>query len=366
MGPSKFHQRQGDFILDGSMTEDEVAYAINEYGVKGWLYLNAENPSLKSQVESAGVAWACIPVEPPHFTSELAGSLISTLDTLPRPTMIQCGASKRSSAVYALYATRDSGSASSFARALGLACSTDPSLMCWLGNQEVIFRQMFDAEHGSSTYTYLLADPITKEAVLIDPVMELVDRDLAIINDLNLNLVLGINTHCHADHITGTGELKKKVPNMKSGIAEASGAKADIMYNHGDIIKVGSIELEVRATPGHTNGCVSYYTKANGGMVFTGDALLIRGCGRTDFQQGNSEMLYKSVHEQIFTLPESTKVPGRWYLQGLCMKAKSQRHGHRIGACPPNGGQRGQRTEQNRMEQNRAEQNGLQETGNKH
>jgi len=174
--------------------------------------------------------------------------------------------------------------------------------------QPVIFRQLFDAQFGSSTYTYLLADPETKDAVLIDPVVELVDRDLQFVKELGLNLVYGINTHCHADHITGTGELKKKVPGMKSGIAEASGAKADIFYKPGDTIKVGSIEIEVRATPGHTSGCISFYTKANGGMVFTGDAVLIRGCGRTDFQEGDSTTLYKSVHEQIFTLPDSTKL----------------------------------------------------------
>jgi len=173
---------------------------------------------------------------------------------------------------------------------------------------DLVFRQFFDAQHGSSTYTYLLADPVTKEALLIDPVIELVDRDLDIIREMGLSLVLGINTHCHADHITGTGELKKRVPGMKSGISEAAGAKADVLYKPGDRVEVGSIKLEVRATPGHTNGCVSYYTEANGGMVFTGDAVMIRGCGRTDFQQGSAATLYKSVHEQIFTLPDSTKV----------------------------------------------------------
>mmetsp|Transcript_25139 Transcript_25139/g.44828 ORF Transcript_25139/g.44828 Transcript_25139/m.44828 type:complete len:147 (-) Transcript_25139:311-751(-) len=116
---------------------------------------------------------------------------------------------------------------------------------------------------------------------------------------------------------------QKRQTSVRSGISKASGAKADILYEPGDVITVGSLELKVLPTPGHTSGCVSYYTAAAGGMVFTGDALLVRGCGRTDFQQGaphtlpamprvfhpfagSSETLYKSVHEQLFTLPDDT------------------------------------------------------------
>eukprot|EP00193_Tetraselmis_chui_P014649 CAMPEP_0177776814 /NCGR_PEP_ID=MMETSP0491_2-20121128/14927_1 /TAXON_ID=63592 /ORGANISM="Tetraselmis chuii, Strain PLY429" /LENGTH=242 /DNA_ID=CAMNT_0019295657 /DNA_START=339 /DNA_END=1067 /DNA_ORIENTATION=+ len=172
----------------------------------------------------------------------------------------------------------------------------------------VVFRQLFDAQFGSSTYTYILADAETKEAVLIDPVLELVDRDLTLIDQLGLKLLYAINTHCHADHITGTGAIKKRLTSVKSGIAKAAGAKADIFYEPNDVITVGSLELKVLATPGHTSGCVSYYTPAAGGMVFTGDALLIRGCGRTDFQQGSAETLYQSVHDQLFTLPDNTRV----------------------------------------------------------
>mmetsp|Transcript_25136 Transcript_25136/g.44824 ORF Transcript_25136/g.44824 Transcript_25136/m.44824 type:complete len:167 (-) Transcript_25136:243-743(-) len=101
---------------------------------------------------------------------------------------------------------------------------------------------------------------------------------------------------------------QKRQTSVRSGISKASGAKADILYEPGDVITVGSLELKVLPTPGHTSGCVSYYTAAAGGMVFTGDALLVRGCGRTDFQQGSSETLYKSVHEQLFTLPDDTTV----------------------------------------------------------
>ena len=175
-------------------------------------------------------------------------------------------------------------------------------------SKAMLFRQLFESE--SSTYTYLLADEETKEAVIIDPVDLTVARDLQLVNDLGLNLVLAINTHCHADHITGTGEIKKRLvdTNVKSGISKSAGAKADILFEPNEVIKFGSHTIKVLATPGHTAGCVSYYTESNGGLVFTGDALLIRGCGRTDFQGGSSETLFDSVHSQIFTLPPETAV----------------------------------------------------------
>lgn len=178
---------------------------------------------------------------------------------------------------------------------------------------KLLFRQLFEKE--SSTYTYLISDVAhpDKPALLIDPVDTTVDRDIAVINELGLNLVYAVNTHCHADHITGTGVLKSKVPGVKSVIARTSLAKADILLEKGDRIRIGNLYLEARPTPGHTSGCTTYVTgdasdQPHPTMAFTGDALLIRGCGRTDFQGGSSEKLYKSVHSQIFTLPNDTLV----------------------------------------------------------
>ncbi|XP_071499074.1 persulfide dioxygenase ETHE1, mitochondrial-like [Diadema antillarum] len=171
----------------------------------------------------------------------------------------------------------------------------------------LIFRQLFD--YQSYTYTYLLGDKDTKDAILIDPVVELVRRDTHLLEDLGLTLVYAINTHCHADHITGTGLLKQKVPSCQSVISRASGAKADIFIDDGDQVKFGSLALDVVATPGHTNGCVTYVLRNSSGkpvMAFTGDAILIRGCGRTDFQQGCSSRLYDSVHGKILSLPPDT------------------------------------------------------------
>lgn len=170
---------------------------------------------------------------------------------------------------------------------------------------DFFFRQLFDKE--SSTYTYILADVTSKEAVIIDPVLELAERDAQLINDLGLKLKYAMNTHMHADHVTGTGLLKKLLPGSKSLISKCSGAQADVFVEDGQGVKFGRHQLEVRGTPGHTNGCVTYVIHEQG-LAFTGDTLLIRGCGRTDFQEGSSKTLYQSVHKRIFTLPENFKL----------------------------------------------------------
>ncbi|CAO1948048.1 unnamed protein product [Urochloa humidicola] len=192
------------------------------------------------------------------------------------------------------------------ARAMAAAYSTGSG-----ADRRLLFRQLFEKE--SSTYTYLLADVADpdKPAVLIDPVDRTVDRDLNLIKELGLKLVYAMNTHVHADHVTGTGLIKTKLPGVKSVISRASKAKADHFVDHGDKIHFGNLFLEVRATPGHTAGCVTYITGDADGqpsprMAFTGDALIIRACGRTDFQGGSADLLYQSVHSQIFTLPKDT------------------------------------------------------------
>lgn len=165
---------------------------------------------------------------------------------------------------------------------------------------DFIFRQLLD--YKSFTYTYLLADAKSMEGVIIDPVLDNVDRDLKIIDDLGVKLLIAMNTHVHADHITGTGLIKNAISSCKSYISSESKAKADEYFHHGSKIPFGSFNLECRSTPGHTNGCYSFVWHEKH-MVFTGDAVLIRGCGRTDFQQGDAEKLYDSVHKQIFSLP---------------------------------------------------------------
>jgi len=164
-----------------------------------------------------------------------------------------------------------------------------------------VMRQLFDRE--SCTYTYLLYDKQSKEAVLIDPVIEHSERDAQTVQQLDLKLKYVINTHVHADHITGTGRLKKLIPGCKSILSKASGGQADLLVADGEKIVFGAEELEVAATPGHTEGCVTYIDR-KAGRAFTGDALLVRGCGRTDFQGGSAKTLYASVWSKILSLPD--------------------------------------------------------------
>ncbi|OQR77453.1 protein ETHE1 [Tropilaelaps mercedesae] len=169
-------------------------------------------------------------------------------------------------------------------------------------NTALFFRQLFDDK--SNTYTYLLADGSTKEGIIIDPVLEKVDRDLGLVQELGLTLKYALNTHIHADHVTGSGLLKKRISGLRSVISTASKARADVHVNDGDEVRISdNLKLRVLATPGHTTGCVSYVNDGFG-FVFTGDAVLIRGCGRTDFQDGCPQRLYDSVHSKIFTLPD--------------------------------------------------------------
>lgn len=177
----------------------------------------------------------------------------------------------------------------------------------------MIFRQLFDRE--TCTYTYLLADADTREAVLIDPVLEQVERDIELLEELGLELVLCLDTHVHADHVTASGLLRKRL-GCRTVVSAAAGTGCpDILVDDGDVLEVGALRIEARHTPGHTDGDVTYVaTGDQGQLAFTGDTLLIRGCGRTDFQQGDSDALYDSVHAKIFTLPDETPIyPGHDY-----------------------------------------------------
>lgn len=194
----------------------------------------------------------------------------------------------------------------------------------------LIFRQLFDPP--SSTYTYLLGDRGSGDAVMIDPVFEQVRRDAALIEELGLKLLYTLETHVHADHVTGAWLLRRRT-GSRIAVAAASGAKgADRYLNHGDRIEFGRRSLQVRATPGHTHGCLSYVLDDES-MAFTGDCLLIRGCGRTDFQEGDAHTLYRSVRSQIFSLPESCVLYPAHDYRGLTATsvAEERRYNPRLG-----------------------------------
>jgi len=175
----------------------------------------------------------------------------------------------------------------------------------------MIFRTLIDAD--TKTRTYLLADPWSREAVIIDPVRENVDRDAAFVKELGIDLLYSLDTHVHADHITGAGLLRARL-GCKVVFSKRSGAEgADLYLGDGDALRFGLQALEVRATPGHTAGCVTYVS-ADRSKAFTGDALMVRGCGRTDFQEGDARTLFRSVRDKIFSLPDDTIVyPGHDY-----------------------------------------------------
>jgi sulfur dioxygenase len=171
-------------------------------------------------------------------------------------------------------------------------------------NENLIFHQLFEAE--SSTYTYLLADRVSRDAILIDSVIETVDRDLKLIQELDVNLKYVLDTHIHADHVTGAGEIRSRIPGAQIGVPKTARLIcADVHLSDGDTLAFGRFELKVLETPGHTDASVSFLC---GDMVFTGDALLIRGTGRTDFQSGSSADLFDSVTSKLFSLPPQTKV----------------------------------------------------------
>lgn len=184
-----------------------------------------------------------------------------------------------------------------------------------------ILRQLFDPQ--SSTYSYLLADERSREAVLIDPVYEQAHRDAALVRELGLTLVATLETHVHADHVTGAWLLSRQL-GSKIVLSRAAGAEgADRQLSDGDRVAFGGRWLEARATPGHTSGCMTYVLDDET-MAFTGDALLIRGCGRTDFQQGDARVLYRSVRTRILSLPSACLLyPGHDY-RGLTVTSVAE------------------------------------------
>ena len=173
----------------------------------------------------------------------------------------------------------------------------------------MIFRQLF--EPLSSTYTYLLCCEQTGQALLIDPVLPMWQRDLALVNDLGLKLAYTVDTHIHADHVTAALRLKKEAGSQIACAAFDRLPCTDIGLEEGIPLTMGGVCLDPLFTPGHTDGHHAFWV---GGRVFTGDALLIDGCGRTDFQNGDARSLYHSVHEKLFSLSDDTLVyPGHDY-----------------------------------------------------
>ena len=189
-------------------------------------------------------------------------------------------------------------------------------------------RQLFDRE--TSTYTYLIADEKTSEAAIIDPVKDQFERDALLIEQLGFNLKYVLETHIHADHITSSRQMREKF-SAKIALHENSGAKcADWLLKDNDELKLGDLVIKAVHTPGHTNTDLSYAVES---MIFTGDALFVRDCGRTDFQAGDAATLYQSINEKIFSLDDKTIIyPGHDYLGFTASTVKEEKQfNNRIG-----------------------------------
>jgi len=176
----------------------------------------------------------------------------------------------------------------------------------------MILRQLMDRD--TATYTYLVADPVSRKAALIDPVLEQVERDLTLVEELGLTLTHVFETHVHADHITGAAMLRRRTGAVVVG-SRLGAPCADIHTEHGDVIPVGALQVRVLATPGHTPESQSYLVLDK---VFTGDALLVRDNGRTDFQHGDAGVLFDSVQGVLFLLPPDTAVFPGHDMSGIC------------------------------------------------
>ena len=173
----------------------------------------------------------------------------------------------------------------------------------------MFFKQLFD--HASSTLTYLIADDASHEAVLIDPVIDQVDRDTRLLREHGLKLKTTLETHVHADHITAAHVLKQATGAQTAVSRDCNAQGYDRLLQEGDVILFGSEEILTIATPGHTPGSVCYLWRDR---LFTGDTLLIGGCGRTDFQNGSAEALWQSITGRLFALDEQILVyPGHDY-----------------------------------------------------
>jgi glyoxylase-like metal-dependent hydrolase (beta-lactamase superfamily II) len=199
--------------------------------------------------------------------------------------------------------------------------------MNFLQETDMIFRQLFDTT--SSTYTYLIASRQGGEALLVDPVLEHTDRYVQLAQELDLRLVLAVDTHIHADHITGIGELREKT-GCATAMGEMTRAEClSLRFGDGEILKLDGIDIRAIYTPGHTDDSYSFVLPDR---VLTGDTLLIRGTGRTDFQNGNAGDQYDSLFGQLLTMPEKTLVYPAHDYNGMTVSTigEEKRHNPRL------------------------------------
>eukprot|EP01067_Filipodium_phascolosomae_P006934 Filipodium_phascolosomae@DN532_c0_g1_i1.p1 len=320
--------------------EQKMTDLLSEGYYKSLLFMFTKEEEVfnpKEICEKHGVQFSHIPTDITKLSFAMADRLVDEINRLPRPCLVQCeGAIRAGSA--AMMAFLKNNPDMSMEELLEFEKDTEilyydyPMFPPWVHNYlkahtlqlvpdvpgGVWFRQLFDI--NTWTYTYILADPVSREAIIIDPVLEEVPRDVDLINQNGLKLVAAINTHVHADHVTGTGCLKKSFEGFDTilGLDAKPFAVADRYAGHGQKIYFGDRYVEARNTPGHTPACISLVLD-NHTKIFTGDALFVNGCGRTDLPGGCAETLYNSINREIFALPEACTIyPAHDYKGNLC------------------------------------------------
>lgn len=331
-----------DLLLAGRVPVEAIEWVASQ--CKSWIVMlthaeqNEQDIASLEELATTGLAIEQHPFSAAYVQDAAVEKLLEAIERLPKPLLLQCDTGGRASAVFMLYLARKRGytaqGAQQVAQDMALkfwtGCAPRWGLLReWLWHQlpdgremqlehlqrkasGAVVQQLFD--FASSTFTYLVWDISTKSALLIDPVPTQKDRDLATVAKLGLELLYTLHTHVHANH-TISGRISKERQAVHIDVPGTQ-AQCERHFKPGDNVCLGQLSLEVRATPGHTAGCVSYVLHGSEGpsMAFTGDALLIRGCGRTDSSEGNSYQLHNSVHAQIFSLPDDTIIyPGHDY-----------------------------------------------------
>lgn len=323
--PSTYVKINDTLGISGALESSNMDL-LNQY--KSCLYLNPDTPNdlgceggfqtIVNKMSSSNALNIPIDVSAAPFSNgdmirgfALYKEIEAAIDKLEKPILLICKSNRRAGAVFSLYSSikekKNKEQLLATVTELNLSYLSVPSLQNWvlkthqISTSSILRRQFFESQ--SSTYSYLIVCSDTKESIIIDPVIETVERDAQIIRDMGIKLKYCLNTHVHADHITGSGKLKALFPTCLSIISNSSGAESDIKVNDGDIVEFGKRYITCLSTPGHTEGCMSFVLD-DLTSVYTGDALLVRGCGRTDFQGGSASRLYDAVHTKLFTLPD--------------------------------------------------------------
>ncbi|CAM9097710.1 unnamed protein product [Chrysoparadoxa australica] len=283
---------------------------------------------LQRAQEAGSISLYRVPIDPLWLEAETARQVAATMSAVEKPVLVSSRSSTRAQAALLLHeaSSRGWGADKALDRASELGFGKvleDRGLVEWIiagitsltkSPGQVIFRQLFERE--SCTYTYIVGCATSREAVVIDPVDTMFARDRQMLEELCLEPKYAVDTHLHEDHMSAAGRFSQEFSGCASAAGVASGIDAELQLEERQHLEFGANFMEARATPGHTPGCVSLVMDDRS-AVFTGDSLLIRGCGQPSSQVGSSTQLFQSVREQLMVLPKDTLVYPAHNFSGL-------------------------------------------------